>query len=205
MGIFGRSEKELEEFQKQLIERATGLNNRETKLKNRESDIRLNEANIEHERKLLDEAKATFAKERTDYLEEVKRTELQIAEERTNLESRRQEIVRLESEAKANFARVQEETFKEVIEKRITALDARENDLEKRSQKIAEDIANAIAKEGEIARRELAVAEREQRADAGFADKVAELAAQTQIQRFVKPFHCQCRVIWDKRCHLRCL
>ncbi|MBR0191052.1 MAG: hypothetical protein IJQ31_03190 [Thermoguttaceae bacterium] len=182
MGIFGRSEKELEEFQKQLIERATGLNNRETKLKNRESDIRLNEANIEHERKLLDEAKATFAKERTDYLEEVKRTELQIAEERTNLESRRQEIVRLESEAKANFARVQEETFKEVIEKRITALDARENDLEKRSQKIAEDIANAIAKEGEIARRELAVAEREQRADAGFADKVAELAAQTQIQ-----------------------
>ncbi len=182
MGFFGKSEKELEEFQKQLNERETGLNNRETKLKNRESDIRLNEANIEHERKLLDEAKSTFAKERTDYLEEVRRTELQIAEERTNLESRRQEIVRLESEAKANFARVQEETFKEVIEKRITALDTRENDLEKRSHKIAEDLANAIAKEGEIAKRELAVAEREQRAEAGFADKVAELAAQTQIQ-----------------------
>lgn len=204
MGFFGKSEKELNEYAKKLDEREIGLNNREAELNkqmnireaelnnrinkreadlnNRESKINLDEANIKHERELLESAKAAFDKERSEFLEGIKQTEQQIAADRTQLESRRQELVRLESEAKANFASVQEEAFKEVIEKRNASLDARNAELDKLSKKIADDLAKAVAKEGEIAKRELAVTEREQRADAGFADKATALAAENERQ-----------------------
>ena len=204
MAFWGKSQKELDEYAQQLNEREKGLDNREAEfkkqminreaeldnratkreaeLKNRESKISMDEANIQHERDLLESAKSAFAKERSEFLDGIKRTEQQIAADNTQLESRRQEIVRLESEAKANFARVQEETFKEVIEKRNAALDARKAELDKLSKKIAADLSNAVAKEGEIAKRELAVTEREQRADAGFADKATALAAENERQ-----------------------
>ncbi len=175
MGFFGKTEKELNEIAKEL-------ETKELELKNRESDVKRNEENIKHERELLESEKSAFAKERADYLEEVKRTQQQLASDRSQLETRRQELVRLESEAKVNFARIQEEAFKDVIEKRNAALDSRKAELDNLAKKIASDLAAAVAKEGEIAKRELAVTEREQRADAGFADKASALAAENERQ-----------------------
>lgn len=175
MGFFGKTEKELNEI-------AKALETQDIELKNRESDVKQNEENIKHERELLESEKSAFAKERADYLEEVKRTQQQLASDRSQLEARRQELVRLESEAKVNFARIQEEVFKDVIEKRNAALDSRKAELDNLSKKIASDLAAAVAKEGEIAKRELAVTEREQRADAGFADKASALAAENERQ-----------------------
>ena len=180
MGLFGKSEKELNELAQKLDEREKKLDSRELELNKRESKISLDEANIQQERELLDSAKSTFEKQRADHLEDVKRSEQQIASDRSQLESRRQELVRLESEAKANFARIQEETFNDVIEKRNAALDSRKAELDNLAKKIAEDLAKATAKEGDIAKRELAVTEREQRADAGFADKASALAAENE-------------------------
>ncbi len=182
MNFNEKTEKELNEFAQKLNEREKQLDNRELELNKHESKIRLDEANIQQERDLLESAKSAFDKQRAELLEEMKRAEQQMAAERSKLETCRQELVRLESEAKANFARIQEEAFKDVVEKRNAALDSREAELDKLSKKIAADLANAIAKEGEIANRELAVAEREQRADAGFADKASALAAETERQ-----------------------
>ncbi len=183
MGIFGKSAKELDDFAKKLQEQELDLNNRELQLKNRESDVKLREGNVNHERTLLETAKSSFVKERTEHLEEVKRFSDQIALERADLEKNRQEVIRQEAEAKAGFAKTQEETFKKVIEKRVSELDARQADLEKFAQRIAADLAGVTVKEGEIAQRELRVTEREQRADAGFADKVTALAAETKRQQ----------------------
>lgn len=168
MGIFGMSEKELKEFAKKLSAQ-------EIELKNREESTKL-------ERELLEIAKSSLAKERADHLEEVKRISDQITEANAKLENRRQEVIRLEAKAKAGFAKEQEKTFKEIIEKRILKQDARQKELDKLAQRIAANFAKVNDKEGEIARRELAVTEREQSADAGFADKVTALAAEAKRQ-----------------------
>ena len=171
MSWFGMSEEELKKF-------AAELEKRELALKNRESDAAQTVANAQHERTLLDADKAAFAEERKAYLEEVKRT----SEEKADLEKRRQEVLRLEAEARAGFAAKQNEVFKEVIEKRIEELNTRESDLASRSVRIAGDLAKIVAREGVVAKRELDVTEREQLADAGFADKASALAAEAKRQ-----------------------
>lgn len=175
MGIFGMSDKELKEF-------AQKLEAQELQLKNRESDIKRDESNLKHEQELLAAAKATFDKEKTDYYAQVKEIDARIADSNADLEDRTLKVVKLEAEAKAGFARAQEEAFKAVIEQRISELDARQANLDKLSKKIADDLSKVIAREGEVSRRELDVIEREQKADAGFADRAQTLAAEAERQ-----------------------
>ncbi len=164
MGLFGMSEQELKKFAAELTEK-------EVSLKNLESDLHLQTENIKHERELVAADQARLSQERE-----------KIAAERGELEVRRQEVIRKEVEAKAGFAKVQEETFRGIIETRLAELDSRQKDLDRCAARVAEDMEKIAVREGEVARRELAVTEREQQADAGFADKVAALAAEAKRQ-----------------------
>ena len=164
MGLFGMSEQELKKFAAELTEK-------EVSLKNLESDLHLQTENIKHERELVAADQARLSQERE-----------KIAAERGELEVRRQEVIRKEVEAKAGFAKVQEETFRGIIETRLAELDSRQEDLDRCAARVAEDMEKIAVREGEVARRELAVTEREQQADAGFADKVAALAAEAKRQ-----------------------
>lgn len=193
MGLFGKSEKELDEYRKQLDARTTELDNRESDVRREEEKIRNDrkalaadrtawekenerrsadhEANILHEREALKAERASLDKE----------TE-RLAADKAEFEKRRQEVIRREAEAKAGFAKEQEEAFREVVEKRVAALDARQKELEKFSAEIAARLEKTIEKEGLIAQRELEVTEREQLAKAGFADKATALAAEAKRQ-----------------------
>ena len=127
--------------------------------------------NIAHERLALEK-----------WRDELTEAQQKQAAEAADLEHRRQEVIRLEAEAKAGFAQAQKDSFKEVIEKRLEELDARQKDLDALEKRIAADLAKVTAKEGEVAKRELTVTEREQKADAGFADKAAVLAKEAKRQ-----------------------
>ena len=175
MGIFGMSEKELQELRKKL--EAQDLD-----LKNRESDIKRDTENLQHERESLDGDKAAFEEERKANTEEMKQARAKIAKEKVELEKKRQELIRLQAEAKAGFAQEQEEVFREVIEKRIAELDKREAELNALAKQIAADFAKLKEAEGIVAKRELEVTKREQEADADFADKTAELAKEAKHQ-----------------------
>jgi hypothetical protein len=175
MGLFGKSETELKEI-------AAALDARQTDLDNRESDINSKEANLAHERDLLATDKAKFETERVDHTGEVKRSAEGVAAANADLEKRRSEIALMEAGAKANFADIQREAFKEVVEARQTKLDTRQCDLDAMAADVAKRMEVLHAKEGDLAKRELAVTEREQKADAGYADKAKALAEETARQ-----------------------
>ena len=175
MGFFGKSEEELKRI-------AAELDKRQTALDNRESDVNSRENNIAHERSLLAADKDKFEAERSDHVSEGKRNADGIAAEKADLEKRRSEIALLEAKASANFADAQREVFKEVVEKREAELNGRKIDLDARCSDIAIRLEALHAKEGDLARRELAVTEREQKADAGFADKAKVLAVEATRQ-----------------------
>jgi hypothetical protein len=175
MGLFGKSEAELKEV-------AAALDARQTDLDNRESDIKSKETNLAHERDLLATDKGKFETERVDHTGEIKRSAESIAAANADLEKRRSEIALMEAGAKANFADIQREAFKEVVEARQTKLDARQCDLDALVADVAKRMEALHAKEGDLAKRELAVTEREQKADAGYADKAKALAEETARQ-----------------------
>jgi len=175
MGFFGKSEEELKKI-------AAGLDQRQADLDNRESDITHKENNLAHESKLLAADKDNFENNRSDHANEVKKIADSIAGEKADLEKRRTEIIQLEAKAKAEFPDTQREAFKEVVENRQAGLDMRQKDLDS----LATDVANRLkalhAEEGVLAQRELAVTEREQKADAGFANKAKALAEESTRQ-----------------------
>lgn len=175
MGIWGMSEKELREFKEKLEAQ-------ELDLKNRECDLKRDTENLGHERNNLDGDKTAFNEERGKNAREMEKIRVEIANERINLEKKRQDLIRLQAEAKAGFAQEQEEVFQVVIEKRIEELDKREGELKALAKRIAADFAKLKETEGEIAKRELEVTKREQEADADFADKTAELAKEAKRQ-----------------------
>lgn len=175
MGFFGKSEAELKKIAEDLEKRQTELNNRESALASAHSSNR-------HERALLDEARAGFESEREAFRAEVKKQRDEMATESSTIEQRRLEMVKQEAAAKVNFVEKQREAFKEVIEKRITQLDARQEELEATEKHVADRLAELHTREAEIAKRELAVTEREQKADAGFADKAKTLADEAARQ-----------------------
>lgn len=164
MGLFGMSEQELKKFAEELAKK-------EVSLKNLESDINLRQENLKHEVELSEAENARLQKGREE-----------LAAERSALESRRQEVLRKEAEAKVGFAKAQAETFKEVVEARQTALDQRKVELDKLAAGIEERMAEMTDREGQIAKRELSVTEREQQAEAGFAEKATALAAEAKRQ-----------------------
>lgn len=175
MGFFGKSEEELKQI-------AADLNNQETALDNRESDIKRSENVSAHERYLLEVDKGRLETERSNYASEVRRFADRVAAANADLEQRRSEIALREAEAKANFADAQREAFKDVVEQRLAALDERQRNLDALSADVARRLELLHVNEGDLARRELEVIEREQNADAGFPDKIGALAVEATRQ-----------------------
>jgi hypothetical protein len=172
MGFFGKSEAELKQI-------ATDLDKRQTELDNRESALASTQSNVQHEKALLDEAKAQFNGEREAFREAAKKEREDIAAENAALEKRRLQIAKRETEAKTGFIESQREAFKEVVQKRLAELNARQQELDGLEKRLSAKLKDLHTAEGEMARRELAVTEREQKADAGFADKAKALAEET--------------------------
>ena len=193
MGFFGKSEEELKKLAASLEKKRMELDNRATDLDCRDSNLKHSfekfkgeKENFEQERKAFDEftlqERQKIAQERKTFLNEVSAERERISQANAELMKRKEELCQKEEEAKAGFAKQQIEAFKEVIEQRIAQLDARQADLEK-FQKTLEDNASALnKKEGDIAKREISVTEREQKADAGFAEKAYALAVETKRQ-----------------------
>lgn len=175
MGFFGKSEAELKQI-------ATDLDKRQTDLDNRESSIASKEATLAHERELLTADKHLFDAERAKHVVEVNQVADRIASEKADLEKRRSEIALLEAKAKANFAETQREAFREVFDKRQSELDARQMALDSLASDVAGKMEALHAKEADVATRQLAVTEREQKADNGFADKAKSLADEAARQ-----------------------
>lgn len=143
--------------------------------KEREQAIEQAKALIESERKAFDEEKKAFAASSAKTLDKV-------AKEQAKLEARRQELLQLEAEAKNGFVTAQNDAFSEIFETRQRNLDDQKKALDAIIADTQERMRIAAEKEGEIARRELAVTEREQSAEAGFADKTAALASEVKKQ-----------------------
>jgi hypothetical protein len=175
MAFFGKSESEL----KQL---ATDLENRKLDLDNRESDIKSGAATLAHERTLLADDRQRLEDERSSRAAQVKSEAENIAAEQVALEKRRAEIALLEARAKADFANVQREAFEEVVEKRQTALDFLQEQLNAKATDLAKRLQSFHEQEAGLATRILAVTEREQKADAGFADNARTLADEATRQ-----------------------
>jgi len=178
MEFIEKSEAELKQ-----IAAALELDKRQTELDNRESSLRSAQSKVEHEKKLFDEDRARFDAEKAMFRDEAKREREAITSEKAELEKRRQELVKLEADAKAGFVEQQREAFREVIERRMAELDARQQELNRAEEQLAVRYKELYVAEAEIAKREFAVTEREQKANAGFADERANLDRELRNKR----------------------
>ena len=173
--IFGKSEAELKKI-------AADLDHRQTELENRESALTSMHSDVQREKELLDDTKVRFDAERESFREAAKKEREVFASENFALEKRRLELVKLEAEAKTGFVEKQREAFCEVVEKRLVELDALRLELDTAEKRLAARWEQLHAHDANIASRELAVTEREQKADAGFADKARALADEAARQ-----------------------
>lgn len=173
--LFGKSEDELKKIAEDQERLQIDLNNKESSLKS-------DQANIEHEKKLLENTRESLDNDRKAFRESVNEEYKNIASKKTELEKLRSEIEKLQAEAKAGFAKQQREAFKEVIEQRLAELDERQQNLQDAEEQLALRFKKLHTVEGELAKRELAVVEREQKADAGFADQAKALADEATHQ-----------------------
>ena len=168
MALFGKTEDELRKIA--------------TDLDKRDSSLKLSKSNLDHRGKLLELAENKLEEDREGFRNKTKQTHEAIAVESAELEKKRSELCIVEANAKAEFVEKQREAFKEVIEKRIIELDARQLEIEELEKNVSSKLKNLHSKDGEIAQRKLAVVEREQMADAGFADKANALAQEASRQ-----------------------
>ncbi len=175
MGLFGKSEAELKQIAKQL-------ENKQVELDNRESSLNSAKKNIDHEIKLLDDAKKRFESEKNSFLDKSRETLNEIESQKSELESYRIDALKLEAKAKSGYVEKQREAFKETIEKRLTQLDLRQEQLDNFEKDLAVQLQDINTRKAQISERELSVTRREQEADAGFADKVKSLADEAARQ-----------------------
>ena len=92
------------------------------------------------------------------------------------------EFVKQQAKAKNNFVTQQKEAFKEAFETRDAELQAWQDRIEKKEAELAEKIKEFYQKEGKLAEREINVTEREEKVDAGLADRVHALAEENKRQ-----------------------
>jgi hypothetical protein len=168
MEIFGKSDKDLKQFAAELDKRQMDLDAAESKIKRSQASLEHALENVKGDRDALEQERKDFSRQSAEELE-------RLATERAGLEKRRLELGKLEAEAKAGFAEAQCEGFAEVFEKRQADLDAIKKHLDSLSADVSKRLKALHSQEGDLAKREFAVTEREQKADAGFADKVKAL------------------------------
>lgn len=175
MAFWGMNEKELKA-------EAERLRVEEIRLKNREEELNSQERVLATAQKIFQAEQQAHENDKKTFIKTSQKTRDKIAKENEQLEQRRQELTKLEAEAKNNFAQAQNEAFKEVIETRISALDERKKELDELQKQIEIRLQELSTREGEISQRDLIVTEREQKANAGFADKATALATENQRQ-----------------------
>jgi len=175
MAIFGKSDEELKHFTAELEKRQIELDAAESKMKRNQASLDHALENVKGDRDALEQERKELSRQFAETLE-------QLATERASLEKRRLELGKAEAEAKAGFAEVQREAFAEVFERRQTSLDASKKNLDSSSADISKRLEALHSQEGDFAKRELAVTEREQKADAGFADQANALAEEATRQ-----------------------
>lgn len=166
MGFLGKNEAELKLIAKELEQKTV-------ELENRESDLSALQSKLDRGGQLLEKAKAEFESELADF-----------GSKKSALEKLKIEIFKREAEAKAGFSEQHHVAFKQVIERQTDELDARESDLKSAEARLSEKLKALYLSEGEIARRELEIAEREQKADAGFADKTRVMIEKAGRQQY---------------------
>lgn len=173
--FWGKSEAELKKL-------AADLEIRKLDLENRESALRSAQSHVDHEKALLEKERVRLDTEKELFRSLVNRERDDLASEKAELEARRQDIAKLEAEAKAGFVQKQRDAFHEIVEQRMAELDARQRELDTSEERLQEQWKAFYDAEGALARRELAVTEREQKADAGFADIAKALADEAARQ-----------------------
>lgn len=161
MPLIGHSDEDLRK-------REAALRDASTELEKQKSDLASQKTLLDHEKEVFKAQKTSFEAERE-----------QMEKDREILEARRQEVLRLETAAKANFTETQRKTFEEVIQSRLDACAAREEKLAEYQSSLAEREAAVMKREGEVSQRELEVTGREQSVEAGLPDKIRVLAEET--------------------------
>lgn len=167
-------------------------------LDGREKTLRQAEERLKHDRELLDIDRQAFETARGQFADYEREARSKIAQERETmlhslgeerdnmalreqeLQKERQRLMKQQAEAKAQFVEQQNEAFREVFERYHQELDRHQKQLDEFEQQLAVKGQTLAEREGEVARRELAVTEREQKAEAGFADQVAAMAAEAK-------------------------
>jgi hypothetical protein len=175
MAIFGKSDEEQKRFAAELEKRQIKLDAEVSENKRQQAALEHALENVKGDRDALELERKELSLQSAEALE-------QLATERAGLEKRRQELSKLEAEAKAGFAHAQREAFAEIFEKRQADLDRIKKHLDSLSTNVSKRLEALHLQEGELANRELAVTEREQKADAGFADKVKVLEMEASRQ-----------------------
>ena len=170
MAIFSNpNAKELEKQKIEQDQREAELNWRQIDLDNRE---KLHIAACEEQRNNRD----TDACARQGQLRE-------LASREEALFTREQELSQREITAAAGFVEKQREAFRQAIDARVFELDQRQQELNTLEKRLAGDLETVSKKEGEVARREMAVLERELKADAGFSDKLLVLQEEIEVRK----------------------
>lgn len=182
-----QDEKALKEAMSQFEERSSAqtlLLNNDRKAFNKERQRE--RAALQAERDaFIQQKEAAFLK-----LDELRAEIAQKSEEENNkIEADKQELhlqqlefVKQQAKAKNNFVTQQKEAFKEAFETRDAELQAWQDRIEKKEAELAEKIKEFYQKEGKLAEREINVTEREEKVDAGLADRVHALAEENKRQ-----------------------
>ena len=162
MNILGPSDKELRTREEKLRKDTA-------ELEKRQADLASQEEVLNHEKQILAKGQDQLSAERK-----------KLEEESEIFESRRQEVLRLEAAAKANFTETQRKTFEEVIQARLDKCAAREKALAEYQSQLAAREEEVSKREGKVSGRELDITKREQNAEAGFAAEVHAMAEETR-------------------------
>ena len=148
MGLFGKSEEELKKIAADLDKRQTALDNREIDLQHQNAVMTHSEEIFKSEKDAFEQERKAFvdfttqerqklAQERQDFLSEIAVEREKLSHDNAELMRRKEELCQKEAEFKAGYAEQQVVAFRDVIEKRISQLDARQTDLDKTQETLA--------------------------------------------------------------------
>ena len=143
---FGKSEEELESWQKELDAREKSLNGKQAELDRHQSDLTNRD---------------TIVKAKSE----------ELAKRDADICSREKEITQRELDAKNTFVKEQREAFKQAIEVQLKQLDYRDKELNAKQNEIESQLSDLKKLEGELAKKERSLKEKELTAENGFAER----------------------------------
>ena len=146
MSIFGKTDKELKEWEKNLDEREKSLNEKQYKLERKENDLK----NLE--------------KTASEKAEELSKKDADLGKLEKDLSLK-------ELDAKNKYIKQHREAFKEVIEIQLKNLDGRSKELDELQKNIEARFSELKKLEGQLATLERKLKEEELTAENGFAEK----------------------------------